>query len=271
MPRLPSRSGSPWKGNTDERRSASVRRTSAVRRDGSAGSCAFHPEAIHPRAPVPDHGPPHTSSLDWASFASLLVPGLGAALKVCHGRGAGSSGRRSSSRWPRGLALAWTRGMAFGKLNAEFAHLYRKRYRKETGVLAGVPLDRARPLGGGIRRHDGLVAPMKASFFMFFDYVAMIGVPVLLVAARAQRGVRSTTGPCRRSSSSSSGRAASCTALSASGKSLSTEGRSVRQLVGKETRTIALKVKRWRPETADFTESTFEVQADRFSTVLDML
>jgi hypothetical protein len=34
----------------------------------------------------------------------------------------------------KGLALAWSRGMAFGKLNEEFAHLYRKRYRARTGL-----------------------------------------------------------------------------------------------------------------------------------------
>ncbi len=45
----------------------------------------------------------------------------------------------------------------------------------------------------------------------------------------------------------------------------------MRQLVSKQTRTIELKVKRYRPETAGFTESTYKVQADRFSTVLDML
>jgi succinate dehydrogenase / fumarate reductase iron-sulfur subunit len=49
------------------------------------------------------------------------------------------------------------------------------------------------------------------------------------------------------------------------------EGRSVRQLRGEEIRTITLTVKRWRPETADFTESTFAVQADRFTTILDIL
>ena len=49
------------------------------------------------------------------------------------------------------------------------------------------------------------------------------------------------------------------------------EGQSVRQLVGKEIRTISLKVKRWRPESASFTESIYEVKADRFTTLLDML
>jgi succinate dehydrogenase / fumarate reductase iron-sulfur subunit len=32
-----------------------------------------------------------------------------------------------------------------------------------------------------------------------------------------------------------------------------------------------LKVKRWQPDTASFTESSYQVQADRFSTVLDAL
>ena len=45
----------------------------------------------------------------------------------------------------------------------------------------------------------------------------------------------------------------------------------MRQLIGRETRTIALKVKRWRPESSAFTESRYEVPADRFSTVLDAL
>jgi len=45
----------------------------------------------------------------------------------------------------------------------------------------------------------------------------------------------------------------------------------LRQLVGKETKTIELVVKRYDPEGERFTESRFQVQADRFSTVLDML
>jgi len=45
----------------------------------------------------------------------------------------------------------------------------------------------------------------------------------------------------------------------------------LRQLVGKETRTIELVIRRFDPKSEDFTESRFEVQADRFSTVLDML
>jgi hypothetical protein len=71
-------------------------------------------------------------------FAYLLVPGLGAALKVF-----------TVVIWvlwslqlfevARGLSLAWSRGMAFGKLNAEFAHLYRKRYRKKSGAFLAFP------------------------------------------------------------------------------------------------------------------------------------
>jgi succinate dehydrogenase / fumarate reductase, iron-sulfur subunit len=49
------------------------------------------------------------------------------------------------------------------------------------------------------------------------------------------------------------------------------EERSVRQLLGEEIRTITLAVKRYRPESGDFTESRYEVQADRFTTLLDML
>lgn len=65
----------------------------------------------------------------WALLiiAYLLAPGLGIALKVL-----------TAVIWvlwtpqlfevAKGLALAWSRGMVFGKLNEEFAHLYRKRY-----------------------------------------------------------------------------------------------------------------------------------------------
>jgi succinate dehydrogenase / fumarate reductase, iron-sulfur subunit len=45
----------------------------------------------------------------------------------------------------------------------------------------------------------------------------------------------------------------------------------MRRLVSKETRTIELSVKRYRPETGSFTGSGYEIQADRFSTVLDAL
>lgn len=39
----------------------------------------------------------------------------------------------------KGLSLAWSRGMAFGHLNAEFAALYRKRYRKRSGGYVALP------------------------------------------------------------------------------------------------------------------------------------
>ena len=39
----------------------------------------------------------------------------------------------------KGLSLAWTRGMAFGKLNEEFAHLYRTRYGRSTAVFLAFP------------------------------------------------------------------------------------------------------------------------------------
>jgi succinate dehydrogenase / fumarate reductase, iron-sulfur subunit len=45
----------------------------------------------------------------------------------------------------------------------------------------------------------------------------------------------------------------------------------MRQLVSRETRTIELRVKRYRPETGSFKESRYEIQADRFSSVLDAL
>jgi hypothetical protein len=68
----------------------------------------------------------------------LLVPGLGTVLKVL-----------TAAVWLlwtpqffealKGLALVWSRGMAFGRLNPEFAHLYRKRYARRTGVYAVFP------------------------------------------------------------------------------------------------------------------------------------
>jgi hypothetical protein len=71
-------------------------------------------------------------------FTYLFVPGLGAALKVS-----------TAVIWvlwtpqlfevAKGLALAWTRGMAYGRLNEEFAHLYRKRYGKKTGIFVAFP------------------------------------------------------------------------------------------------------------------------------------
>jgi hypothetical protein len=39
----------------------------------------------------------------------------------------------------KGLALVWSRGMAFGHMNGEFAHLYRKRYNKRPGVYRAFP------------------------------------------------------------------------------------------------------------------------------------
>jgi len=39
----------------------------------------------------------------------------------------------------KGLSLAWTRGMAFGQLNPEFAALYRKRYAKRSGLYTALP------------------------------------------------------------------------------------------------------------------------------------
>jgi hypothetical protein len=70
--------------------------------------------------------------------ASLVVPGLGAAVKAVT--------LVTWALWTpqlfevaKGLALAWSRGMAFGRLNAEFAHLYRKRYRKKPGVYLAMP------------------------------------------------------------------------------------------------------------------------------------
>lgn len=69
---------------------------------------------------------------------SLFVQGLGPLLKVV-----------TAVVWvlwtpqlfevAKGLSLAWTRGMAFGRLNEEFAHLYRKRYGKKTGAFVALP------------------------------------------------------------------------------------------------------------------------------------
>lgn len=79
-------------------------------------------------------------SLVYAVFIGLylLVPGLGTVLKIL-----------TAVVWLlwtpqffealKGLALVWSRGMAFGHLNPEFAHLYRKRYAKRTGVYAVYP------------------------------------------------------------------------------------------------------------------------------------
>ena len=71
-------------------------------------------------------------------FLSLLVPGLGTVLKIVTGA--------VWLLWTpqffealKGLALVWSRGMAFGRMNAEFAHLYRKRYAKRTGGYVAFP------------------------------------------------------------------------------------------------------------------------------------
>ncbi len=45
----------------------------------------------------------------------------------------------------------------------------------------------------------------------------------------------------------------------------------MRQLRGKDLRTIRLAVKRWDPAAGRFTESGYETPADRFTTVLDLL
>ena len=68
----------------------------------------------------------------------LLVPGLGAALKWA-----------TAALWVlwtpqffealKALALVRTRGLAFGHLNGEFAHLYRTRYRKHSGPYRVFP------------------------------------------------------------------------------------------------------------------------------------
>jgi hypothetical protein len=81
---------------------------------------------------------PLTIILGAVMLLSLFVQGLGPLLKVI-----------TAVAWAlwtpqlfevgKGLALAWTRGMAFGHLNAEFAHLYRKRYGKRTGAFVAFP------------------------------------------------------------------------------------------------------------------------------------
>ena len=50
----------------------------------------------------------------------------------------------------KGLALAWSRGMVYGKLNEEFAHLYRKRYGAKAGLRILAPLFLAIWLAGFI-------------------------------------------------------------------------------------------------------------------------
>ena len=71
-------------------------------------------------------------------LAWFLVPGLGRGLKIF-----------TAVIWvlwtpqffevAKGLALARSRGMAFGHLNPEFAHLYRKRYRKRPAAYVAFP------------------------------------------------------------------------------------------------------------------------------------
>jgi hypothetical protein len=68
----------------------------------------------------------------------FIMPGLGLALKIS-----------TAVLWVlwtpqlfavvKGLCLAWTRGMAFGQLNPEFAALYRKRYARRTGLYLALP------------------------------------------------------------------------------------------------------------------------------------
>jgi hypothetical protein len=68
-------------------------------------------------------------------IAYLLALGLGSVLKIA-----------TAIVWilwtpqlfevAKGLALAWSRGMAFGNLNEEFAHLYRKKYGRKPGYQA---------------------------------------------------------------------------------------------------------------------------------------
>jgi hypothetical protein len=68
----------------------------------------------------------------------LLRPGLGSALKIF-----------TLVLWAlwtpqlfavaKGLSLAWTRGMAFGQLNPEFAALYRRRYPGRSGLYSALP------------------------------------------------------------------------------------------------------------------------------------
>jgi hypothetical protein len=71
-------------------------------------------------------------------LARFFVPGLGPVVKVL-----------TLMTWilwtpqvfevAKGLALAWSRGMAFGHLNEEFAHLYKKRYSKKPGGYIAFP------------------------------------------------------------------------------------------------------------------------------------
>jgi len=79
-------------------------------------------------------------SLLYAAFivVYLLVPGLGTPLKIV-----------TAAVWVlwtpqffealKALALVGSRGLAFGHLNEEFAHLYRARYRKHPGPYTAFP------------------------------------------------------------------------------------------------------------------------------------
>jgi hypothetical protein len=68
----------------------------------------------------------------------FLLPGWGLALKIF-----------TAVLWvlwtpqlfavAKGLCLAWSRGMAFGQLNPEFAALYRKRYSRRSGLYVALP------------------------------------------------------------------------------------------------------------------------------------
>jgi hypothetical protein len=68
----------------------------------------------------------------------FLLPGWGLALKIL-----------TAVLWvlwtpqlfavAKGLCLAWSRGMAFGQLNPEFAALYRKRYSRRSGLYVALP------------------------------------------------------------------------------------------------------------------------------------
>jgi hypothetical protein len=68
----------------------------------------------------------------------FLLPGLGLPLKIL-----------TAVLWVlwtpqifavvKGLCLAWTHGMAFGRMNEEFAALYRKRYSPRSGIYIALP------------------------------------------------------------------------------------------------------------------------------------
>jgi hypothetical protein len=70
--------------------------------------------------------------------AYLFVPGLGALLKIFVAV-LWAMWTLQLFRVFKGLALAWSRGMAFGNLNEEFAHLYRMRYKPRAGIYRALP------------------------------------------------------------------------------------------------------------------------------------